>query len=58
VVLTFAWFQAEGNFPRPKYVIVAQALKSVGAPAHASLGILSDVEFRLLKDAGSRVLQP
>jgi biotin synthase len=32
--------------------IVAKALKSVGAPAHASLGILSDEEFGLLKDAG------
>jgi len=32
--------------------IVAKALKSVGAPAHASLGILSDEEFDLLKDAG------
>ena len=32
--------------------IVAGALKSVGAPSHASLGILSDEEFALLHDAG------
>jgi biotin synthase len=32
--------------------IVAKALKSVGAPSHASLGILSEEEFRLLKEAG------
>jgi biotin synthase len=32
--------------------IVAGALKSVGAPSHASLGILSDEEFKMLHDAG------
>jgi biotin synthase len=32
--------------------VVAGALKSVGAPSHASLGILSDDEFALLRDAG------
>lgn len=32
--------------------IVARALKTAHAPAHASLGILSDEEFALLKDAG------
>lgn len=31
---------------------VAKALKTVGAPAHASLGILSNEEFGLLKGAG------
>ena len=32
--------------------IVAGALKSVGAPSHASLGILTDEEFAMLRDAG------
>jgi biotin synthase len=32
--------------------IVAGALKSVGAPSHASLGILSDEEFAILRNAG------
>jgi biotin synthase len=31
---------------------IAGALKSVGGPSHASLGILSDEEFALLRDAG------
>jgi len=31
---------------------VTQALKSVGAPSHASLGILTDSEFKQLHDAG------
>ncbi len=31
---------------------VASALKSVGAPSHASLGILTDNEFSILRDAG------
>jgi biotin synthase len=32
--------------------VVAQALKTAHAPSHASLGILSEEEFRLLKEAG------
>jgi biotin synthase len=31
---------------------VAKALKTVGAPCHASLGILTDEEFSIIKDAG------
>jgi biotin synthase len=34
--------------------IVADALKTVGAPSHASLGILSDEEFAIIVDAGVR----
>jgi biotin synthase len=32
--------------------IVAGALKTVGSPSHASLGILTDEEFAILRDAG------
>jgi biotin synthase len=50
--LDFCVVSSGRKLSTPEISIVAKALKSVGAPAHASLGILSDEEFGLLKEAG------
>jgi biotin synthetase len=50
--LDFCVVSSGRKLSTPEIRSVADALKSVGGPAHASLGILSDEEFGMLKDAG------
>ncbi len=50
--LSFCVVSSGRKLPTSEIEKVARALKRTGVPTHASLGILTDEEFKMLKDAG------